>query len=191
MKFSNSNWISGCTAILFSALIILPGCKNSKKETPAANGNDTTSINTTNPDTTKTNLSGKTGKRTGRISAAVPTIDKSSKMQTDTKGYYNYTETLPAYPGGQSSLEDYISKNLEYPQEALDNNIEGTVTIKFTIDENGKVGNVQTTGTALGHGLDEAAMKVVSGMPNWTPGMINGKKVKAWYSLPLTFKIEE
>ena len=112
-------------------------------------------------------------------------------MQTDVKGYYNYTEANPVYPGGQTSLEDYINNNLEYPQDALDNGIQGTVNVKFTIDENGKVGNVQTSSAALGHGLEEAAMKVVSGMPNWTPGMINGKKVKAWYTLPITFRIEE
>ena len=167
-------------------LLLSPACNNTKSDKNSTEV-DTTTVVPADSTTVVKN----TGKKSGKISAYMPTVDKSSKMQTDAQGYYNYTETAPVYPGGQGSLEDYINNNLEYPQEAIDNGIQGPVTVKFTIDENGKVANVQTSGTPLGHGLEEAAMKVVSGMPVWTPGMINGKKVKAWYMLPVTYRIEE
>lgn len=112
-------------------------------------------------------------------------------MKTDDKGYYNYTETAPAYRDGQTSLENYITNNIEYPPDAMDNDAEGTVYVMFTIDENGKVGNAKTSGTKIGYGLEEEAIKVVNGMTNWTPGMNNGKKVKGWYTLPITYKLDE
>ena len=185
MKLNRLNLIILGIAVSFGGLALLSACNNTKSD------KNSTEVDTTTVVPTDTTVVKNTGKKTGKISAALPDVDKSSKMQTDVKGYYNYTEANPIYPGGQTSLEDYINNNLEYPQDALDNGIQGTVDVKFTIDENGKVGNVQTSGAPLGHGLEEAAMKVVSNLPNWTPGMINGKKVKAWYTLPITFRIEE
>lgn len=125
-----------------------------------------------------------------RITTTMMTADANAKMETDKMGYYSNTEVAPVYPGGQSSLEDYINNHIDYPQEAIDNNAEGTVRIQFAIDENGKVSNAKVNGAKLGHGLDEAAVKVVSQMPQWTPGMVKGKKVKAWYTLPITYKLE-
>ncbi len=101
------------------------------------------------------------------------------------------TEVRPAYPGGQSSLEDYITNNVEYPQAAVDNNKQGTVNVQFTVDENGNVSNAQVIGSKLGDGLDEEAVRVVSKMPKWTAGSVKGKNVKTRVTLPITFKIEE
>src|SRR5690606_18075086 len=51
---------------------------------------------------------------------------------TDAAGYYNYTETAPAFAGGTDALQLYFDNNLTYPQDAIDNNVEGTVMVKFT-----------------------------------------------------------
>jgi periplasmic protein TonB len=178
---------------------ILPACKD-KTDSTTGTGTDTTTTftntdTTTNRGMTDTNSTARTTRRKGSVRVVTPvaetTTEKKPAMSTDTRGYYNYTETLPVFPGGQSTLEETINNSLEYPEEALDNNVEGTVTVRFTIDENGKVGNVQTTGPTLGHGLEEAAMKAISSLGKWTPGTVNGKNVKAWYSLPLTFRIEQ
>ncbi|MBC7874149.1 MAG: energy transducer TonB [Ferruginibacter sp.] len=131
------------------------------------------------------------GKRVAKVTVTTPEIDKTAAMKTDDRGFYNYTETAPAFPGGQNSLENYITSNIVYPEDAIDNNMEGTVYVMFTIDENGKVGGAKATGKKLGYGLEEEAVRVVNGMSNWTPGMIKGKKVKGWYTLPVTYKLEE
>jgi len=134
-----------------------------------------------------------TGTRKGRVTVTkVQSSPKpTTKMQTDPQGYYNYTETSPAYAGGQQALDNFINKNIEYPQEAIDNNIEGTVFVEFAIDENGKISNARVTGNKIGYGLEEAAIQAITGMPKWTPGQVNGKNVKTWYTLPITFKLEE
>ena len=154
---------------------------------------NTNTVGTMSDTSTHTARTTRMGPRKGtvHVSAAPKPVAKTEKMQTDASGYYNYTQTSPAFPGGQSSLEDYINRQVEYPEDALENDVQGTVMVRFTIDENGKVGNVQTAGNQFGHGLEDAAMKVISQMPKWTPGTVNGKKVKGWYTIPVTFKIEE
>ena len=111
-------------------------------------------------------------------------------MEVDKQGYYNRTEVLPAYKGGQSALENYIMNNIEYPQEAIDNNIEGTVSIHFAVDEQGNISNVKAMGNKLGYGLEEEAVRVVSKMPKWSPGQVKGKNVKTWRTLPITYRLE-
>jgi len=175
--------------IMSLILIFTQACNNNKEseKNPKTNEN-----NITTGDTTAAQSANKmnTGKKTGKVSAGIPPVDKSSKMETDKMGYYNYTETAPTFPGGQGSLESYINNNIQYPQQAIDNGAEGTVNVRFTIDENGKPGNAKTTGAAIGYGLEEEAIRVVNSMSNWTPGMIKGNKVKAWYTLPITFRLE-
>jgi protein TonB len=196
MRLSKLNLaITGILALVCLLLIAI-SCNNDNKsgnnsttgttETVTDTSNNTTVIPSTKTDTsTKT-----TAKKIGKISIKDVAVDKTKAMKTDEKGYYNYTETAPSYPGGHTALENYITNNIEYPQEAIDNNVEGTVYVMFTVDENGKVANVKTTGTALGYGLEEAAIKVVEGMSSWTPGMVKGKKARVWHTIPITYKLE-
>ncbi|MEI9943918.1 MAG: energy transducer TonB [Chitinophagaceae bacterium] len=129
-------------------------------------------------------------KRTGKVSLTMKDEDATVKIEKDKEGYYSRTEMAPAYPGGQGALDTYINNNIVYPQEAIDNNIEGTVYVRFGVDENGKVSNVSTVGNKLGYGLEEEAVKVVTDMPQWTAGTVKGKNVKTWRTLPITYKLE-
>jgi protein TonB len=66
----------------------------------------------------------------------------------------------PSYPGGFQAMKKFIAENKKYPKEALDNNIEGTVRIKYDIDYKGKVvaAHVQS---GIGYGCNEEAQRVV------------------------------
>ena len=190
MKFRKLNFgISGViTAIAIN--IVMIACNNSDKSAKTSTATETNTDTSANTDT----LNKMPAKKKGRVTTIAAANNKSTgntTMKRDNMGYYNYTEVAPAFPGGQSALEDYITNHIEYPQQAIDNNIEGTVDVQFTIDENGKVGNAKATGSKLGYGLEDAAVQVISQMPNWTPGKIKGKNVKAWYTLPVTYKIDE
>jgi TonB family protein len=128
-------------------------------------------------------------KKKGKISATI-TEDANAKIEKDKMGYYSRTEVSPAYKGGDGALSDYINNNIEYPQDAIDNNIEGTVSVQFVVDEQGNISNVKTIGNKVGYGLEEEAVKVVSRMPKWTAGQVKGKNVKTWRVLPITYKLE-
>lgn len=66
----------------------------------------------------------------------------------------------PWYPGGRQALLQFISKNKRYPQEALEKDVEGTVSLKYTIDHLGKVIEARVI-NGIGHGCDEEAVRLV------------------------------
>lgn len=185
MKFRKLNFQTGGFIAAVLMTITAVACNNSDKSAK----NSTTGEN--NMADTTTNAKNSTPvKKTGKASVTIVAEDKSGKIEVDKMGYYNRTEVLPVYPGGQHALETYVNNNIEYPEEAINNNIEGIVNIQFAIDDQGNVSNAKAVGNKIGYGLEEAAVKVVSGMPKWTPGMVKGMKVKAWYTLPITYRLE-
>lgn len=100
------------------------------------------------------------------------------------------TEIFPQFPGGQAALDKYIAANVVYPEEALEEGIEGTVTVNFSVDKLGMIYTPHVIGPKLGHGLEVEAMKVINKMPLWTPGRIKGKNAKTNYTLPIQFQLE-
>lgn len=67
----------------------------------------------------------------------------------------------PVYPGGHKAMNDFINANRKYPEEALENKIEGTVTIEFDVDVFGKVIATRVK-HGIGYGCDEEARRLVS-----------------------------
>jgi TonB family protein len=68
---------------------------------------------------------------------------------------------LPVYPGGQKALNDFINANRIYPEEALQNKIEGTVSVEYDVNV---FGNVISTKVkhGIGYGCDEEACRLAS-----------------------------
>jgi len=102
---------------------------------------------------------------------------------------FTYVEQMPEFPGGQAAIAEYLYKNLRYPEMAKENNIQGRVSVKFVVNEEGNVSDVQVV-KGIGGGCDEEAVRVVKKMPSWKAGKQNGRAVKVWYTLPITFKLE-
>ncbi|RYY71383.1 MAG: TonB family protein [Chitinophagaceae bacterium] len=125
----------------------------------------------------------------GTVSTALPAKKAGGNMEEkDSDGYYS--NVSPAYPGGDRSLANFFRNNIEYPQDASDNGVEGTVSISFLVDETGKITSPMTNSPRLGYGLEEEAMRVFNKMPQWTPGSLKGKNVKTRYTLPVTFQLQ-
>ena len=131
----------------------------------------------------------KKGKK-GRVVIEMTSIG-TGDMTPDKEGYYSNAEILPAYPGGQKALENFFAKNINYPMEASDNGVEGTVRINFAVDENGKIYAPKLTGEKIGYGLEQEALSAFNKMPKWTPGRIKGKNVKTRFTLPVKFLLSE
>ncbi len=66
----------------------------------------------------------------------------------------------PTYPGGLKAMREFIKKNLQYPQEAIDAKIEGSVMVKYEVDYKGKVTKTEIA-SSLGYGCDEEAARLV------------------------------
>ncbi len=95
----------------------------------------------------------------------------------------------PIFPGGQIELLKYIAKNTIYPEEALANEVEGTVYIRFAVMKTGEIGNVHIFKASPDILLDNEALRVVKTIPTWIPGKINGNPVNVWFIVPVKFKI--
>lgn len=128
--------IKGSIVISASALFFI-SCNNDQSannSTPGTSETDTTAITNTTPVVTK--------KKSGKVSSTMAADDAKTKMEKDKMGYYNRTEVLPAFNGGQTAMENYIVNTIEYPQDAIDNNAEGVVNVQFGVDEDGNISNV-------------------------------------------------
>ncbi|MDN3654466.1 TonB family protein [Ferruginibacter paludis] len=130
----------------------------------------------------------KKGKK-GKVSIVTIETKNNGSMEADKEGFYANTEVLPAFPGGQKALESFFEKNIEYPADATDNGVEGTVDLNFAVDEKGKVYAPKVTSDAIGYGIEKEALRVFAKMPTWTPGKIKGKNVKTKYTLPIKFQL--
>ncbi|RYD56186.1 MAG: energy transducer TonB [Sphingobacteriales bacterium] len=101
---------------------------------------------------------------------------------------FKFVEQMPEPP---FDVNAYISKNLNYPAAARENNIEGRVTIQFVVSEDGSIGDAKVVGNKRhGGGLEDEAIRVVRSMPNWRPGKQNGRAVKVYFTLPISFKLQ-
>ncbi len=94
----------------------------------------------------------------------------------------------PEFPGGMEAMFKYIGSNTRYPSDALKAGLEGKVYLEFVIGADGKVGNVKVK-RGVHASLDKEAVRVVSSMPDWTPGEKDGKKVAVRYILPMSFQL--
>ncbi|PKP19834.1 MAG: hypothetical protein CVU05_10470 [Bacteroidetes bacterium HGW-Bacteroidetes-21] len=97
-------------------------------------------------------------------------------------------EVKPEFPGGEDAFLKYIAGNTKYPAEARDKGIQGMVFIQFIIDKTGEVTDVKVL-KSVDPILDKEAMRVVKGMPKWTPGKQRNKFVKVSYQVPFNFKL--
>ncbi len=121
------------------------------------------------------------------------------------------------YPGGIQALQRYIAEHFRYPEEALENDVAGTVFLSFVVDTFGLITDLQTdtihyTTVALkskskkkqekrklfmekliqednDYGLRQAAKDALKGSSKWAPAEQDGVKVKMRYRLPVKFHI--
>jgi TonB family protein len=99
-------------------------------------------------------------------------------------------EKRPEFPSGDAGLSAYFSKNLRYPALAREDNIQGTVIVNFMIDSTGAISNAQCV-KSIGSGCDEEALRVIKAMPKWIPGVVNHKKVKVMFTIPIRFQLTD
>jgi TonB family protein len=92
------------------------------------------------------------------------------------------------FPGGINQWSHFMNLTLVYPQEAYENDIYGQVIVRFSIDKDGKVADIDAlSGPAE---LKKAATKMVTKSPKWTPATLNGFNVKSYKSQPVNFRLE-
>lgn len=116
---------------------------------------------------------------------------KDQKMVIEEKPEKPLTvvEQMPQFPGGDAEMMKYLYGAIKYPTIAAENGIQGRVVIRFVVGKDGVVSDVQVV-RPLDPSLDKEAVRVVKTMPKWIPGKQNGRNVAVYYTLPVTFKLQ-
>ncbi|HKL02255.1 MAG TPA: TonB family protein [Cryomorphaceae bacterium] len=102
----------------------------------------------------------------------------------------DHPDVYPEFPGGEQALFNFLGEHTRYPQRGRDAGLQGKVYIEFVVNENGDVEQVAIL-KGLGMGFDREAIRVISAMPKWKPGLQNGKKVAVRYRLPIHFILQK
>lgn len=136
----------------------------------------------------------------------------AEETKCDTTIINSDNATLPIYPGGEQEMMKFLQKNIKYPEIAEKYGVEGRVIMSFIVDKNGKPKDItakdcklerfNTTKFNQEPASRQAQLKeqfallfakegarVISKMPKWTPGTVDGKPANVSYSLPIKFSM--
>lgn len=110
------------------------------------------------------------------------------KTEPDEHKVFEAVEQDPQFPGGTQALYEWLNKNLVYPPIAAENGVQGTVSVRFVVQRDGSVGEVQVL-RGKDPELDKEAIRVVKKLPKFIPGKMNGHAVNVWFTLPVRFRL--
>ncbi len=117
-------------------------------------------------------------------------VEAKAEVEVKEEELFTVVEEMPEFPGGEAALRSYIYDNLEYPEKAKQEGIEGKVTIEFTVNKEGKVEDPHVLRSTY-QGFDAATLKVFRNMPDWKPGTQRGKAVRMTLNIPVEFKLDK
>lgn len=117
----------------------------------------------------------------------VPPVVETEKVEEDV--IHVTAEFMPEFPGGTAALMKYLGANIKYPTISQEMNVSGRVIVQFVVDKDGTITN-PTVARGVDAYLDKEAIRVISSMPKWKPGMQNGKKVRVKYTVPVVFRLQ-
>jgi periplasmic protein TonB len=115
-------------------------------------------------------------------------VEAPKKEEEDWDKTFTKVEIESSYPGGAAAWQRYLLKTLRYPQEAQDNEVQGTVVVQFIVDKAGVVSNVDAISGP--QELRDEAVRVIKKSGQWTPAVQNGRQVKSYKKQPIVFRLE-
>lgn len=110
---------------------------------------------------------------------ATPTIDQDDPV-------FQVVEQMPEFPGGMGECLKWLQANIKYPKEAKEKGEQGRVIVQFIVEKDGSITDVKVV-RSVSPILDAEALRVISSMPKWKPGMQRGKTVRVKYTIPIMF----
>ena len=111
------------------------------------------------------------------------------KKEKKSEELFVVVEVEPQFPGGIEALMKFLGDSIKYPADAKKNKIEGRVISNFVVNIDGSVSEAVIVG-GIDPLLDAEALRVISLMPNWEPGMHRGEKIRVRFTLPIVFSLK-
>lgn len=127
----------------------------------------------------------------GEKDIVAPPTEVSGPGEPAAPEIFTIVEENAEFPGGLSEMAKFIQKNLQYPAMAREAGISGKCFLKFVVNENGDISNVEILKGVSGcPECDKEAIRVVKSMPKWKAAKMTGRSVKCYFNLPISFKIQ-
>jgi Ca-activated chloride channel family protein len=144
-----------------------------------------------------TSYSGRSPKTSNRMyraeeAEACDDLDISVNKKDYSKTFTTATvQKAPVFIGGETAMEDFIKKNIVYPEDAKNAGKSGVVYISFIVEKDGSISEIKLL-RSLFPSLDNEALRIVRLMnKKWKAGEEDGKKVKVRTTIPIHFKLEK
>ncbi|MEO5909694.1 MAG: TonB family protein [Pelobium sp.] len=116
---------------------------------------------------------------------------QNDRTNQDTTGtpIFKKVEVYPSFPEGYKAFGEFLGNNINYPEEARKNNIQGKVLCSFVVEKDGTLSNIKVL-KGIGSGCNEEAVRLLSLSPKWIPGKQDGKAVRVSFSIPIQFALK-
>jgi TonB family protein len=95
---------------------------------------------------------------------------------------------MPEFPGGEEAMMKFIIKDLRYPITGKLAGVEGRVFARFVVEIDGLISNVEII-RGINPAFDQEVVRVINTMPRWNPGRQGLIKMRVFYTLPFTFRL--
>lgn len=119
----------------------------------------------------------------------VKVVASAPQAVTSDDQTFSVVEQMPEYPGGMRAGLEFMACNLRYPTKAREAGKQGRVIVQFVVRIDGSLSDFKVL-RPVDPWLDAEAIRVISTMPKWKPGMQDGKPVSVKFTLPVTFMLE-
>lgn len=119
-----------------------------------------------------------------------PLIEEEQTLpEVEDYNIYEVVEEMPSFPGGQGAMMQFLSSNLQYPEEARLGGLQGRVIVGFIVERDGSISNVKIS-RSVAPSLDSEAIRLAKSMPKWKPGKSDGHTVRVKYTIPIVFRVQ-
>jgi TonB family protein len=119
-----------------------------------------------------------------------PKVKSSFKIQVDGFIDKGGTEAEAQFKDDFTGFSNYIQQRMQYPQKAIDSNIEGTVQIGFDVERDGTPINFKVL-KGIGYGCDEEVINTIKNSPRWKPEIIASRPAIAHETVSVEFKLTD
>jgi hypothetical protein len=116
----------------------------------------------------------------------------TDKIDLDDDTVANDVQIKANYPGGEAAFRDYVAGEFIYPQRCQDEGINGSVMLRFVVDEAGRISRVHAIeDTKSCPEFTSEAIRVLKKSPRWVPGQNNGNFLRSWREIPIRLNISK
>ncbi|MFY7670709.1 energy transducer TonB [Tenacibaculum sp. MEBiC06402] len=170
--------------------------KKRKKLVAGASNLSTSGLSSTNESTSIS----KTVALKTNLAALTNTLSKEEVRSAEKFSTVNDIPLFPSCKGEEgddqldcfnNAMMKHIQEHFRYPDDALVNKVQGEVWVRFIIDKDGNVTNIKALGPKGAKILNDEAIRVVSNLPKFIPGVKNGKPTSVKYGFPINFSLED